>query len=83
MRQDGPLSGGISFPEGKLGLVELMETGLKGEKEVPLDTRKYVYRIKKINKKEKIFYYKGWIDGQTCHCKIDTGSDISVIRTFF
>lgn len=41
---------------------------------------KYVNNCNNLSGRRKLFYFKGFVDGQNCVFKIDSGSDVSLVR---
>lgn len=83
-------SSGVSvFKErGKLNFVELFGAGSTREREAPIELQSYCCNCKNVSNNtgtnnKKLFNFKGFIDEQLCNFKIDTGSDVSLIRSNF
>jgi hypothetical protein len=63
--------------EGKLGLVELCGAGSTKGRKAPTERH---FRVNRIREKLIDFCFKGRVDGHACLFRIDTGSDVSVLK---
>ena len=63
--------------EGKLGLVELCGASSTRGRKAPTVR---IFRVNRIGEKINDFCFNGRVDGQDCLFRIDTGSDVSILR---
>lgn len=82
MREDGPLSRGVSGEKGKLGLVELLGASSTNKIKAPGEESKNIFKINRIKHCNNFCYY-GKVDNQDCLFRIDTGSDVSILNKRF
>jgi len=80
--RNGTFSGGVpSFTrKGKLGLVELVGASLAYEQEAPFKLEKNNLGNSNFENKKEIFCFKGKINKKNCKIKIDTCSEVTLIK---
>lgn len=82
MREDGPLSRGVSGKKGKLGLVELLGANSTYKIKAPGGGDGNIFKINRIKHCNNFCYY-GSVENQDCSFRIDTGSDVSILNKKF